>query len=227
MRLNPKDASSKCLALGWSSVWSPLKKAAMKRHKDLRPKDIIFTTGQRGFTKSCIHLPSSKLLTARSWLRKHILRVFSSNCPPIDSLHYMQISRCQWGYWSPVHTLCISTPLSSSGILSRTPLFSSRYRFGTVSFAQTSKGGGRQQNANIQSIFCHVSSGQLHQHWVYPQEARWRERSALSHPARYIHHQWKGRIHGARPFFWLPGQSLQGIRLDWLDHLHVFCCTKF
>lgn len=41
--------------------------------------------------------------------------------------HCLQISRCQWGYRSPGHTPCTSTPLSSSGILSRTPLFSFRY----------------------------------------------------------------------------------------------------
>lgn len=39
----------------------------------------------------------------------------------------LQISHCQWGYRSPVHTQCTSTPLSSCGIPSRTPLFSFRY----------------------------------------------------------------------------------------------------
>lgn len=55
-----------------------------------------------------------------------------------------------------------------------------------------------------------VFPGQLHQHRVHPQKARWREGGALPYPGGHLQNQRSWGIHGARPLLQLPGQSLQG-----------------
>lgn len=121
-------------------------------------------------------------------------------------IFFLQIFLCRWGYWSPVHTLCTSTPSTFSGILLRTRLSSSRYGENLL-----------KNPVEAQNTFhkcCLSSTGQLHQHRVHSPEAWRRKGRAVPYPGGHVHHQRTRRIHGTCRLRQLPGQSLQGKNND-------------